>query len=386
MEIKKIFDILNQYNVKYLVCGGLAVNIYGIPRMTADIDLLLDFDETNVLNFENATKHLLFQSVIPLSINTFVKKEDRLKAIKEKKSSGKIIGKENILVLANKKAGNYHDSFRRKLLKIFVRKRKADLLYISPENGMFKEVAKEINKYSHIIIAGGDGSFESALNLPSLKKKTLGFFPLGAGNAFYSYFYGGKGFVYLKSKFHFKEKEMDVIEMEWDKGKRETTFMAIGVDAEVIRLLKKRNAHSLKDYFMAAVKGISRARADYDFDVNVDGKKIHWENCANIVLGKVPYYGYGLRSMIHSKPDDGLVYASGVVNRGAPIFNKLCRAWAMIFLTPLRLQYPPLFSLSGKEMIINSEVPFPILAGGDFLGYTHSLKLKVKRKQKVLVI
>jgi hypothetical protein len=84
MEIKKIFNILNQYNVKYLVCGGLAVNIYGIPRMTADIDLLLDFEETNVLNFEKATKHLLFQSVIPLSINTFVKKEDRLKAIKEK--------------------------------------------------------------------------------------------------------------------------------------------------------------------------------------------------------------------------------------------------------------------------------------------------------------
>lgn len=84
MEIKKIFNILNQYNVKYLVCGGLAVNIYGIPRMTADIDLLLDFEEENILNFENATKHLMFQSVIPLSINTFVKKEDRLKAIKEK--------------------------------------------------------------------------------------------------------------------------------------------------------------------------------------------------------------------------------------------------------------------------------------------------------------
>jgi hypothetical protein len=84
MEIKKIFDILNRYQVKYLVCGGLAVNIYGIPRMTADIDLLLDFEETNITNFENATKHLLFQSTIPLSINTFINKEDRLNVIKEK--------------------------------------------------------------------------------------------------------------------------------------------------------------------------------------------------------------------------------------------------------------------------------------------------------------
>ena len=84
MEIKKIFDILNANDVRYLVCGGLAVNIYGIPRMTADIDLLLDFDEKNILNFENAVKYLLFQSVIPLTIKTFIKKEDRLKAIKEK--------------------------------------------------------------------------------------------------------------------------------------------------------------------------------------------------------------------------------------------------------------------------------------------------------------
>ena len=84
MEIKKIFDILNANDVRYLLCGGLAVNIYGIPRMTADIDLLLDFDEKNILNFENAVKYLLFQSVIPLTIKTFIKKEDRLKAIKEK--------------------------------------------------------------------------------------------------------------------------------------------------------------------------------------------------------------------------------------------------------------------------------------------------------------
>ena len=84
MEIKKIFEILNTNHVRYLVCGGLAVNIYGIPRMTSDIDLLIDFDEKNILNFENAVKLLLFQSVIPLTIKSFIKKEDRLKAIKEK--------------------------------------------------------------------------------------------------------------------------------------------------------------------------------------------------------------------------------------------------------------------------------------------------------------
>ncbi len=309
-----------------------------------------------------------------------------LKSIKEKKGAGKKMGSEQILVLANKKARGYHDNLRRRLLKIFVRKRKADLVYISPEEGMFEEVKKDIKKYSSIVIAGGDGSFESALNYPLFKKKTLGFFPLGAGNAFYSYFYGGKGFVYLKSKFQFKEAEMDVIEMEWEKGKKETTFIAAGVDAEVLRLIKKRTIRGFMDYLTASVKGISRARADYDFEMRIDGKTVRWENCVNLTLGKIPYYGYGLRSMLHSEIDDGKVYGTGIVNRGMPIFNKFFRAWALLFLTPLRLEYPPLFSFSGKEVVITSEVPFPIQVGGDFLGYTQYLKMKVKRKQKVLVI
>lgn len=84
MEYIKLFKILNQYQVKYLICGGLAVNIYGIPRMTADIDILLDFEEANLSGFENAVKTLLYTSTIPISLKTFVSKEEREKASKEK--------------------------------------------------------------------------------------------------------------------------------------------------------------------------------------------------------------------------------------------------------------------------------------------------------------
>ena len=84
MEYPRLFKTLNQYKVKYLICGGMAVNIYGIPRMTADIDILLDFEEDNLSNFENAIKHLLYQNSIPISIKNFINKEERQKAIKEK--------------------------------------------------------------------------------------------------------------------------------------------------------------------------------------------------------------------------------------------------------------------------------------------------------------
>ncbi|MFA6461643.1 MAG: CDP-diacylglycerol--glycerol-3-phosphate 3-phosphatidyltransferase [Candidatus Woesearchaeota archaeon] len=307
-------------------------------------------------------------------------------AIRSKKEYGETIEDEKILVLANKKARGYYNGYRRRLLKLFTRKRKAELKYISPEEGMFDEAKKEIQKYPHIIIAGGDGSFESALNYPAFKKKVLGFFPLGAGNAFYSYFYKGKGFVYLTSKFKFKETQLDILEIEWDGGKKETTFLAIGVDAEVLRLIKKRTIKGFSDYLGACVKGVSRARADYDLKIYVDGRKIEWENCVNLIIGKVPYYGYGLRSMTYTSPTDGQVYAQGIVNRGSPLFNKFLRLWGLLLLVPLHLDYPPLFSFSGKEVEINSDVPFPIQVGGDFIGYSQKLKVKVKRKQKVLMI
>lgn len=84
MEYFQLFKKLSQQQVRYLICGGLAVNIYGIPRMTADIDLLLDFTDENVDKFENALKLLMYQSTIPISIKTFVNKEERQKAINDK--------------------------------------------------------------------------------------------------------------------------------------------------------------------------------------------------------------------------------------------------------------------------------------------------------------
>jgi len=36
--LKNLFSVLNKEAVKYMVAGGIAVNLYGIERATADID------------------------------------------------------------------------------------------------------------------------------------------------------------------------------------------------------------------------------------------------------------------------------------------------------------------------------------------------------------
>ncbi len=41
---EEFFESLNAHDVRYIVVGGLAVVLHGHPRMTADIDLVVDLD------------------------------------------------------------------------------------------------------------------------------------------------------------------------------------------------------------------------------------------------------------------------------------------------------------------------------------------------------
>ncbi|MEK6900195.1 MAG: CDP-alcohol phosphatidyltransferase family protein, partial [Nanoarchaeota archaeon] len=157
-----------------------------------------------------------------------------VKGMNLRRQSGKKVSSEKIVILANKRSGGYRDVYRRHLLKKFAKRRNAAIYYLPPDN-LFKDAGKITKDIDHIIIAGGDGTFEAALNHKPFHEKSLGFFPLGAGNSFYSYFYKGKKFEYLRSRFQFNEVPLDVIEMRWRGGKKETLFLSAGIDAEVAK-------------------------------------------------------------------------------------------------------------------------------------------------------
>ena len=83
-EYFEIFETLTAAKVRYLICGGLAVNIFGIPRMTADIDLLVDFDTENLREFHKQISRLNYQSRIPLPIIQLATKEKRNELLQTK--------------------------------------------------------------------------------------------------------------------------------------------------------------------------------------------------------------------------------------------------------------------------------------------------------------
>ncbi len=65
MFYSRLFGALAKHEVRYLLVGGLAVNLHGIPRMTMDVDLALALDPANVGRFIAAAAELALEPVVP---------------------------------------------------------------------------------------------------------------------------------------------------------------------------------------------------------------------------------------------------------------------------------------------------------------------------------
>ena len=84
IKFEQLFNALNKKRVRYLLAGGIAVNLYGIERATADIDLVVDLEEGNLNKFITVMKELNFKPKIPVKLEDFIKPEKRESWIREK--------------------------------------------------------------------------------------------------------------------------------------------------------------------------------------------------------------------------------------------------------------------------------------------------------------
>ena len=57
-EFVRICDAFNKYEVKYVVIGGFAIIIHGLPRTTEDIDLFVENSVENIEKLKSALKSL----------------------------------------------------------------------------------------------------------------------------------------------------------------------------------------------------------------------------------------------------------------------------------------------------------------------------------------
>ena len=81
------YDVLKEYhdnNIRYLIVGGLSVNLHGIPRVTQDIDIIIAMDEDNINETVAVLEKLGYQPRLPVKASELADKLIREKWISEK--------------------------------------------------------------------------------------------------------------------------------------------------------------------------------------------------------------------------------------------------------------------------------------------------------------
>ncbi len=82
---EKIFKSFNSEKIKYLVVGGVAVNLHGYIRFTGDLDILLLLKEKNLEKVDKVMRKLGYSERLPISILS-LKDKKQVKEWLEKKN------------------------------------------------------------------------------------------------------------------------------------------------------------------------------------------------------------------------------------------------------------------------------------------------------------
>lgn len=63
-----LFRKLDELKVRYLLVGGVAMNLHGVPRMTMDVDIVLAMDDENLEAFIRVVSDLGLKPQLPIDI------------------------------------------------------------------------------------------------------------------------------------------------------------------------------------------------------------------------------------------------------------------------------------------------------------------------------
>jgi hypothetical protein len=84
LDFYSIFKEFNRLGIDYLVLGGLAVNFHGVPRMTYDIDLIIDLEKANILKLIDKLTQWGYRPKIPVDPKDFIDETKRNSWIRDK--------------------------------------------------------------------------------------------------------------------------------------------------------------------------------------------------------------------------------------------------------------------------------------------------------------
>jgi len=84
MIYEEIFTEFDLKGIRYLVVGGMAVNLYGYVRLTMDLDIMVDLSDRNLSKVVGVMEEFGYTPRAPVNPHEFISKEKRDEWIKEK--------------------------------------------------------------------------------------------------------------------------------------------------------------------------------------------------------------------------------------------------------------------------------------------------------------
>ncbi len=86
MIYAEIFREFELKSVRYLVVGGMAVNLYGYVRLTMDLDILVDLSNENLSKIVDTMEKFSYTPRVPVNPRELISREKRNEWITEKKA------------------------------------------------------------------------------------------------------------------------------------------------------------------------------------------------------------------------------------------------------------------------------------------------------------
>lgn len=141
--LAKTVDVLDKLNIAYMVTGGIAVFVWGRPRFTADIDIVVELEDKDVNSLASA--------LLGISEFGYVDKDAIREAFANREGFNFIDGSSGIKVdfwVVNKNSPEIK-SFKRRIAKNIVGRQ---VYFISPEDLILRKLVwfRESKSSRHI--------------------------------------------------------------------------------------------------------------------------------------------------------------------------------------------------------------------------------------------
>lgn len=81
---RQIFQAFADAGIRYLIVGGVAVNLHGYRRFTGDIDILLALSEENLEKTTKLMRKMGYVERLPVELKSLANKEQAKKWLEEK--------------------------------------------------------------------------------------------------------------------------------------------------------------------------------------------------------------------------------------------------------------------------------------------------------------